>query len=219
MLVSSIVVILAYAFYLLPDIRDSLILKGSYLTARVVIFVSGSKIEVYGKKNIPKGSGILFVANHQSMFDIPSMVVSIPKIVGYIAKRELYRYPPLNFWLMLFGSIPINRASLKESVIVIKKGIKKLERGKNILIFPEGTRSKSNKMRSFKGGSFRLAKARGASIVPVTIVNSHKVLKIRKNTIKVFIHKQISLDKMDKHQLSKLPHRVQNIIQTKLKKA
>ncbi|ADK82891.1 lysophospholipid acyltransferase family protein [Sediminispirochaeta smaragdinae] len=144
---------------------------GSFIH-RLVIFATGARVTVKGMENFPalrqRGS-LCLVANHQSYFDIPLVVGFLPGITGFIAKKEVFSVPFINLWMLALGCIKLDRSSPRSSVRAIEKGIDSIKKGKAVMIFPEGTRSKSEKVGPFKAGSLKLATRSGAIIVPLTI--------------------------------------------------
>ena len=66
---------------------------------RVVIFLSGTKVHVIGEENVPKDQAVVYIPNHRSYFDIILTYVRVPRPTGYIAKKEMLRYPVLKDWM------------------------------------------------------------------------------------------------------------------------
>lgn len=162
--------------------------------AKHMVKLTGSNVELIGEENIPEGN-VLFVSNHQGNFDIPLFLGYVPKLKGFVAKTELKKMPMVSRWMKELGCIFIDRNNLRQSLTAILDGIEKLKNGSNLVIFPEGTRSKGNKMGEFKKGSLKLATKSNATIVPITIIGSYKILeenkKITPTDVKIIIHKPI----------------------------
>ena len=178
------------------------------------IKLSGAKMVIKGEENLPKDRPILFVSNHQSNFDIPILIACLPGMKGFIAKIELNRIPCLSRWMRHIYCLFMDRNDLKQSMKIIGEGIKALKGGYNMVVFPEGTRSKGDTMREFKAGSFRLATKSGAMIVPVTIDGSYKVLEFNRNPFKkvpigLYIHKAIDPTTLTKEEIAQLHITVQ----------
>lgn len=184
---------------------------------------SNSKIIIKGLENIPKDKTILFVSNHQSNFDIPILISCLPGAKGFIAKIELSKIPCLTVWMKHIYCLFMDRDDLKQSMNIIIEGIKILKSGYNMVVFPEGTRSKGDKMNEFKPGSFKLATKSGAIIVPVTIDGSYKALDFHKPVFKkvnigLYIHKPIDPATLSKEELANLHNTVFNIINSSVGK-
>ena len=134
-------------------------------------------LQVYGKENIPEKNGFLMYGNHQGMFDILAIAATCDNPLAAVLKKELKDIPFLKQVIACTKSFPMDREDIKQSMEVIVNVIKEVKKGRNYLIFPEGTRSKmGNQMLEFHGGSFRCATKAKCPIVPVAFVDSFKVL-------------------------------------------
>jgi len=140
--------------------------------------ISGNiDLQVYGKENIPKQNGFLMYANHQGMFDVLAIAASCDNPLGAVLKKELAEIPFLKQIKQCTYSFPMDREDIKQSMEVILNVIKEVKKGRNYLIFPEGTRSRNgNQMLEFHGGSFKCATKAKCPILPIALVDSFKVL-------------------------------------------
>ena len=135
------------------------------------------ELKVYGKENIPKENGFLMYANHQGLFDIMAIAASCDKPLAAVLKKELAGIPFLKQVKECTHSFSMDREDIKQSMEVILNVIKEVKKGRNYLIFPEGTRSKKgNQMLEFHGGSFKCATKSKCPILPVALIDSFKVL-------------------------------------------
>ena len=176
-------------------------------------------VEVIGEKNIPNHAA-LFVSNHQSYFDILFFLAFIENKKGFVSKIELTKIPFLKIAMKKFRCIFLDRGNLRQNLYSIKEGIKILKDGHSLVIFPEGTWrwEDEGKMLPFKKGSFKLATESGAPIVPVTIVNAHKIMprgnkRIRKTKVTFIIHECIETKDLtleEKKLLSAKAHEIIN---------
>lgn len=156
-------------------IRKSYILLVVRVWARSLIALAGGEVTVRGLENIPASGRICFISNHQGNFDIPLVLGYLPGPVGFIAKKELKRLPIVNLWMSAIGCIFLNRSDRRGAVDVMRNGVRQLKSGHTMLIFPEGTRSRGEKMGVFKHGSLKMPIRAGATIIPVTISGSYKL--------------------------------------------
>ena len=132
-------------------------------------------IETYGEENIPKQSGFMFFPNHQGMYDVLAIVASCPKPFSVVAKKEVGNVPFLKQVFACMRAFLIDRDDLRQSMQVIMDVTKEVQRGRNYLIFAEGTRSKEgNKVNEFKGGSFKAATKAKCPIIPVALIDAYK---------------------------------------------
>ncbi|MCL2880357.1 MAG: 1-acyl-sn-glycerol-3-phosphate acyltransferase, partial [Treponema sp.] len=125
--------------------------------ARVLIKVTGCRMTVNGRENIPKKGGLCFVSNHGSIFDIVLILAYAGRPLGFIAKRELIYIPLINIWIPLLGGLYIDRDNLRKGLKTIKRGISNIESGGVMVVFPEGHRSRGQGLLPFRPGSLKLA--------------------------------------------------------------
>lgn len=171
---------------------------------RCVTFLAGTKVIVKGKENIPPEGSVLYVGNHRSFFDIVLTCYVFPGITGYVAKKEMNKWPLLNIWMRYIHCLFLDRENIKEGMKTILAGIEKLKRGISLCIFPEGTRNKVNDtMLPFHEGSFKLADKGGVPVIPMTIVNSAAVFedhfpKVKPATVIIDFGAPIYIKDLDK---------------------
>lgn len=160
-----------------------------YILGRAVI--SGNiDLQVYGKENIPKENGFLMYANHQGLFDVLAIAATCDNPLAAVLKKQLADIPFLKQIIACTHSFAMDREDIKQSMEVIVNVIKEVKKGRNYLIFPEGTRSKmGNKMLEFHGGSFKCAIKTKCPVLPVAFIDSFKVLDQKGcKPVKVQIH-------------------------------
>src|SRR3989441_4380122 len=116
----------------------------------------------------PSQPGV-YVANHQSQFDIPALVVAMPTDFRIVAKRELLYIPIFGWALWLAGFIFIDRADREKAIRRLDRTVRTIRRGTSVVVFVEGTRSTDGRLLPFKKGGFVLALKAGVPIVPVSI--------------------------------------------------
>ncbi len=178
-------------------------------------------LEVEGLDNIP-GGPVLFVSNHQGYADIVAFCAAIKtKQFGFVAKKVLGEIPLYGKWIARIRSIFIERDDARGTVKVINDGIELLEEGYSLVIFPEGTRSLSEKMGEFKRGSLKLATKAEVPVVPVTLSGSWKVFEekgyIQRGTkVRVCVHPSIETKGMSKQDGHELAKKVEAIVKNKL---
>jgi len=150
---------------------------------RRLVKLAGGKIHVKGEENIPKGEPVLIVSNHQGNFDIPILLGFLDLKFGFISKIEVKKIPMIGTWMEHMGCIFMDRQDRRQAVKSIINGAKSLENGVNLVIFPEGTRSKGGAVAEFKTGSFKLATKSKVTILPVTIQGSYNMMEANNNKI------------------------------------
>ena len=141
--------------------------------------IKGGNVEltVTGLENIPKEGGFMMYANHQGMFDVLAIAATCDIPLGAVLKKELYNIPFLHQVSLCTRSFSMDREDVRQSLTVIQNVTEEVKKGRNYLIFPEGTRSKlGNEMLEFHGGSFRCATKSKCPVVPIALIDSFKVL-------------------------------------------
>lgn len=199
---------------------DKIIYIFTKLWAKTVILSTGSKVEVIGRENLVKSEKVCFISNHQSMFDIPLLMGWLGRPVGFVAKIELKKIPILSQWIMVINSVFIDRTNSRAAITSIDKGIKNIQKGYPVAIFPEGTRSKDGKVGEFKKGSIKLATGAMAVIQPITIHGTWQMFeakkRIQKSYIRIYIHKAISPELEVYNDKDKLVYELNKIIDFKV---
>lgn len=135
------------------------------------------RIEVEGAEHIPASGPAILAANHESLADPFFLGVATTRPIHWMAKAELWKNPVVARLMDWFGTFPIERGGGDSGAL--RHGIKLLEEGAVLGIFPQGT-SRPLRNRPFMRGAARLALATGAPLVPVCTVNTEKALRPRK---------------------------------------
>ena len=146
------------------------ILKRAIKSGNIELVVSGTE-------NIPSEGGFLLYSNHQGMFDVLAIAATCEQPLGTVLKKELKDVPFLKQVIACTKSFAMDREDVRQSLTVIQNLIKEVDSGRNYLIFPEGTRSKStNELLEFHNGSFRCATKTKCPVIPIALVDCYKVL-------------------------------------------
>jgi 1-acyl-sn-glycerol-3-phosphate acyltransferase len=143
--------------------------------ARGILVASGVKVRVTGLEALVPGATYVFVANHQSMYDIPVVFWSLPYQLRTIAKESLGRIPFLGWHLRRTGHLLVDRSNPDRDAI-LSRWRELVGAGLSLVVFPEGTRSPDGRVRRFKAGSFMLALQAGLPLVPLSIAGTGAVL-------------------------------------------
>ena len=182
--------------------------------------LSGADIKITGTEKIPMDEKLVFISNHQSNFDIAIIMKYIPGAKGFVAKAEMKKVPILSTWMELMGCVFIDRESPRKSIEAIVQAGKNVKEGINMVIFPEGSRSKGGPVKDFKLGSFRIAVKNKAVIVPITIDGSYKLLEEKKRIkpaeVKVTVHDPVYTADLTKDEKEKINIEVRNIVVSSL---
>ena len=187
---------------------------------KVVLFLSGVTTTVKGLENLPKDKeAVLFVGNHHGFFDTIISYTYMKPRTGFVAKKEIEKVPLLNIWMRYLYCLFLDRKNMKEGLKTILTGIDYLKAGTSIVIFPEGTRNKSNDgVLPFHAGSFKLAEKSSCKIIPMVQNNTAAVLEdhlpfFKKTHTVLEFGKPIDVASMDREQKKTLAKDVQDLIE------
>ncbi len=165
--------------------------------ARMLIWISGSRVRLSGVENLDPQRCYVLVSNHQSHVDIPALVGYLPIHMTIIAKKELFKIPIFAQAMRALGILEIDRSNRAKSFATLKRAAEVMREKKlSVLAFPEGTRSEDGKMKAFKKGPFVLGIQSEMAILPITIDGTYPMLPkgklgIRPGDIRIQIHPAI----------------------------
>jgi 1-acyl-sn-glycerol-3-phosphate acyltransferase len=184
-----------------------------------VLLISGIKLEVTGLENIDKDKTYVFVSNHASQYDIVVLQKTIPNRMAMIFKKELAKIPFFGWQLVMGPYVMIDRENYEKAMRSIEEAKEKMKKQNiSIVVFAEGTRSKTGEIQPFKRGAFRLATQVGYPIIPTTVSGSNKIMpkgtyKLKSGTIKVHFDKPIQSEGIKTRQEEiDLMNRVRDIV-------
>lgn len=185
---------------------------------RVCLWITGVTVTVIGEENVPTDTAVLYVGNHRSYFDILLTYIRVPRPTGYIAKKEMLRYPLLVNWMKNLHCLFLDRKDIKQGMKTILEGIEKVKSGVSICIFPEGTRNKVNDtFLPFHEGSFKIAEKSGCPVIPISINNSAAIFedhlpKMKKAHVIIEYGKPVYIKELPKEERKFVGAYVQNVI-------
>lgn len=177
-------------------------------------------VTIKGKENIPERA-CCFIGNHTSILDIPLLMDSAGRAMGFIAKKEMLKTPVIGYWMQQYHCVPLDRENARSAIKVIQQGAENIKNGYSMCIFPEGTRSKDGKLQEFKKGSLKLATKAKAPIVPVAIDRAYRAFEIDRKfksiDITITFCEPIYTENLTRDEEKELAMRVRNIIEKALK--
>ena len=134
--------------------------------------LAGVSIEVRGLENLQPGHSYIYMSNHVSNLDPPVLIPSIPGRCSVLVKKEVFRVPILGTAMKVADLVPVDRSNREAAIESVRAAAEVLRHGLNMVIFPEGTRSRDGRLLPFKKGPFRLAMESHVPIVPATILGT-----------------------------------------------
>jgi 1-acyl-sn-glycerol-3-phosphate acyltransferase len=185
---------------------------------RSILWSCGVTVEAAGLENLRADQPYVFMSNHRSVFDIAAMVVTNPTNWRFVAKKELVWIPIFGWAMALAGHIIVDRSNRARSVRSLERAAERVRGGLSVIIFPEGTRSRTREMGPFKSGGFHLAIQAGVPIVPVSIWGSDQItpkssLRIESGSIGMFYGKPIATESLAVEDRGALKEEVRQTIQ------
>ncbi|MBL8021420.1 MAG: 1-acyl-sn-glycerol-3-phosphate acyltransferase [Leptospirales bacterium] len=190
---------------------------------RTLAFLSGMRIEAVGVEKIYRDGPVIYLANHQSMFDIPVFYSVLNTEFRWMAKASLFQIPFVGWGMRGAGYIPVERGDRKKAMESLFQAAQRIQKGASVIIFPEGTRSENpdEGMLDFKKGAFVLAKKANVTIQPVTIWGAHHIMpakqkvwiqRIYPGLVQVEIHDPIPPEAYADASLDQLSDRIRETI-------
>jgi 1-acyl-sn-glycerol-3-phosphate acyltransferase len=195
---------------------------GGVMWANLNCILTPVFIKVKGRKNIRKSHSYVIVVNHQSSYDIIVLYARLGIDFKWVMKKEIRKIPGVGFGSQAIGHIFIDRSSSKAAISSINAAKSKIKDGTSVVIFPEGTRSKTHEMLPFKKGAFWFAFDLNLPILPVTINGTRKImpsgsLNLLPGNAEIIIHSPIDIGNYDQKDMVDLIAHTRKIITSGLK--
>jgi 1-acyl-sn-glycerol-3-phosphate acyltransferase len=191
--------------------------------AKSVLLISRVKVRVLGSHHIDPHAPYIYMANHQSMFDILALLGYLPVQFRWLAKKELFQIPVFGLSMARVGYISIDRSDRRAAHKSLLDAAEKIAQGVSVIIFPEGSRSMDGNIKPFKAGGFHLAVRSGRPIVPVVIHGTHHVmpkgsLHIRPGVVVVSLHPPVDTASYDNKTKKDLMNAIRSVMKQDLER-
>jgi 1-acyl-sn-glycerol-3-phosphate acyltransferase len=192
--------------------------------ARMLLRVSGVRVEVEGLERIDPNGSYVFISNHLSYMDTPVALANIPVQFRFLAKRGLFQIPFLGTHLSRAGHIPVPREDPRAAVKTMQTAAEAIQQKKiSLLIFPEGGRSHDGALQKFKEGGVYIAIRGGVPVVPMVMIGTREVLPYgggapQAGRVTLRILKPIDTTQYSLKERGALTERLRNLIANELEK-
>ena len=166
------------------------------LWARWMLALNRVNVTVSGSELLPDGP-VIFMSNHQSNFDILSLLAAMPRHFYWIAKKELFKIPLFGHTMRRGGYIPLDRGDGRKALQSLDEAATTISQGKSVVLFPEGTRTTDGNLLPFKRGGFVLARKADVPVVPITINGSARInpanqIRLYSGDISITLHPPVA---------------------------
>lgn len=204
------------------DEEREVIRKGQKTFCETVADKLKITFEIRGEENIPSQGPFMVYSNHQGFADIPALCYVFRNHcqMGFVAKEEWRKYRVLREAIIYTRSIFLDRGNPRAAVRAVSEVKDLLDKGFNMTIFPEGTRSQCHEMGEFKAGAFKFAEKGKVPVLPITLDGSYRLFEEKGSYqpchIKITIHPLVHLEQMDRHQQNEASMEIENTIKSAL---
>ncbi len=174
-------------------------------------------MELQGLENVNPQRAQLFVANHQSFFDIFTLAGFLPVQLRWMAKASLFFIPFVGWAMSAANYVKVRRGNRKQSLQAFNDALDRIKNGASAVIFPEGTRSQDGTIAEFKKGSHLLAIRSEVAIVPTVIIGTGEVMRqgsfgVKPGTVKIIFLRPVEIKGLDKKQKDTVLDNVRQMI-------
>ena len=181
----------------------------------LILVTTGVRVHASGGDRVVAGRSYVFVSNHQSIYDFPVLITSIPFQLRILAKASLGAFPVIGWHLRYTGHLLVDRARAGRATL--NQVAAMIRRGHSLIVFPEGTRSRDGRVGRFKRGVFLLAIDAGIPVVPVALTGTrHVMLKGRLMTcpgeVGIVLHEPLPTEGLARADAMRLAERARGII-------
>ena len=147
------------------------------LWARSLLRVAFSPVTVVGLERLRPGAAV-YASNHLSYYDTPALFASLPFQFRIVAKQGLWKIPFIGWYLNRSGQVPVDQKDNRSAIASLGRGVKALQAGMPLLLFPEGGRAPDGEVQAFMSGSAFMAIKAKVPLVPVALIGTYELLPI-----------------------------------------
>jgi 1-acyl-sn-glycerol-3-phosphate acyltransferase len=159
--------------------RSEFVMRVGRLWSRTLLAAVGARVEYSGVPPERWPQPCIFLSNHQSNVDIWALIAVLPYSTRFVAKQALFRIPAMGWAMSAAGFVPIDRGNRARAIRSLQLAAARIRDGVSVVLFPEGTRSRTGELQPFKKGPFHLALRAGVPLLPLAISGSGRVMPPR----------------------------------------
>ena len=183
----------------------------------LILATTGVSVDVRGLEQLVSGKTYIFVANHQSIYDIPILFAMLPLQLRIVSKASLGRFPFLGWHLRRTGHLLVDRRNPGAGIVAKMRRL--VSEAHSLIVFPEGTRSLDGQVGRFKRGTFLVALDAQLPVVPVSVSGSRYVMQkgrlmVQPGDVRVIVHEPIPTAGLAREQVTELAERVRTIVRS-----
>ena len=146
--------------------------------ARTMLLFSGSPVQVLGAEKLTHADTAVYASNHLSYMDTPVLFAKLPFQFRILAKGGLWKVPFVGWYLHRSGQVPIHSGSPRSLIAGLLGGVKALQSGMPLVVFPEGARTPTGQLQNFASGCAFMAIRAGVPLVPLALIGTYDLLPI-----------------------------------------
>jgi 1-acyl-sn-glycerol-3-phosphate acyltransferase len=181
--------------------------------ARVLLRVALSPVTLVGGERLHAHETAVYVSNHLSYFDTPMLFAKLPFQFRILAKAPLWKIPFIGWYLQRSGQVQVDQSSARSAVASLGRGVKTLESGMPLVVFPEGGRAWNGELQKMVSGAAWMAIKAQVPLVPLTLIGTYELLPIhvyalRPRPLKLVVGEPISTVGMTTKEADALTQRV-----------
>lgn len=215
--ISAYTILLGFASLIssLVDRRGHFAHRCAQVWSRWILRTTGVQLRLHGDLPASSSGSCVYVANHQSIYDIPVVFAALPAQLRILAKASLGRIPFLGWHLHRSGHVLVDRRNPGPSVM--RKMEELVRQGASLIVFPEGTRSDDGTLGRFKPGAFIIAIDHHLPVVPLTVIGTSAIMRkghvtTRPGVVDVIAHSAMSTAGLEREDVRALIERVRGVI-------
>ena len=185
--------------------------------ARVLLRIALSPVTLEGAERLHEHETAVYASNHLSYYDTPVLFAKIPFQFRILAKAPLWKIPFIGWYLNRSGQVPIYQTSARSAVASLSRGVKTLQSGMPLVIFPEGGRAATGELQKMVAGAAWMAIKAQVPLVPLTLVGTYELLPIhvyvlRPRPLKLIVGEPISTVGLTSRDADALTERMRSVI-------